>query len=282
MIHDIAPHQYDVSYKARKANADDTVLVFYKNGLLCHMDGNQMEYPSIKDMEDAYPTVSDKAEFLFHMDGKGFFMLWENEDFAYGKWNYVAKEALRSARPIFKAFAGIIGFQIYKWRTETVFCGCCGTKMRPHEKERAMRCQACGRVSYPQICPGVIVGVTNGEQILMTKYAQRHSSFKKYALVAGYAEVGESLEDTVRREVMEEVGLKVRNIRYYKSQPWPFTDALLIGFFCDLDGDSEIVMDREELSEAVWFERKNLPIERSEAEISLTGEMIEAFQNGIV
>ncbi len=95
-------------------------------------------------------------------------------------------------------------------------------------------------------------------------------------------EVGESLEDAVRREVMEEVGLRVKNIRYYKSQPWSFTDALLVGYFCDADGSTEIAMDEEELSEAVWFEKEHIPAERSEADISLTGEMIEAFRDGQV
>ena len=93
-------------------------------------------------------------------------------------------------------------------------------------------------------------------------------------------EVGESLEDTVRREVMEEVGLRVKNIRYYKSQPWPFSDALLAGFFCEADGETKISMDKGELSAAEWFDRAHLPAERSESSISLTGEMIEAFQDG--
>ena len=152
--------------------------------------------------------------------------------------------------------------------------------MQAHGAERAMRCPSCGRLSYPQICPSVIVGITNGSRILLTKYTPGHSSFRKYALVAGYAEIGESLEDTVRREVMEEVGLRVRNIRYYKSQPWSFSGALLAGFFCETDGCVRITMDQDELSAAEWFERDNLPVERSEAGISLTGEMIEAFRNG--
>lgn len=176
---------------------------------------------------------------------------------------------------------GITGYQIHKWYTQNRFCGCCGQRMQPHEKERAMQCPACGRISYPQICPSVIVGIIDSSRILLTKYAPGHGNFRKYALVAGYAEIGESLEDTVRREVMEEVGLRVKNIRYYKSQPWSFSDALLAGFFCEPDGNTDIVMDREELSAAGWFERESLPVERSNAEISLTGEMIEVFRNGL-
>ena len=109
----------------------------------------------------------------------------------------------------------------------------------------------------------------------MSKYAGR--TYKKYALLAGFAEIGETLEETVKREVMEEVGLKVKNIRYYKSQPWSFSDTLLMGFYCDLDGTDEIILDREELALAEWFEREKIPVGPSRD--SLTNEMIMKFKN---
>ena len=110
----------------------------------------------------------------------------------------------------------------------------------------------------------------------MSKYAGRE--FKKYALLAGFNEIGESIEETVRREVMEEVGLKVKNIRYYKSQPWSFTDTLLLGFFCELDGDDTITLDQDELALAEWFEREKMPVK--EEDLSLTNEMMLMFKNG--
>jgi NAD+ diphosphatase len=121
----------------------------------------------------------------------------------------------------------------------------------------------------------VIVGVTDGDRLLMTKYAGR--IYKRYALVAGFAEVGETIEETVSREVLEEVGVRVKNIRYYKSQPWPFSDSLLMGFYCDLDGSDEIVLDETELSEAEWVHRKDIDVEADG--ISLTNEMIVHFKN---
>ena len=124
----------------------------------------------------------------------------------------------------------------------------------------------------------VIIGVTDGNRILMSKYAGR--SYKKYALLAGFTEIGETVEETVAREVMEEVGLKVKNIRYYKSQPWAFSDTLLIGFYCDLDGDAEVTLDEEELALAEWFERDEIPVEPSRD--SLTNEMIIKFKQGEV
>lgn len=142
--------------------------------------------------------------------------------------------------------------------------------------ERARQCGACGAVVYPSISPAVIVAVVDGERILLTKYANRPGS--RMALVAGFMEVGETVEDTVRREVMEEVGLKLKNIRYYKSQPWAFSSSVLMGFFADLDGSSDIVLDKNELQEAAWVDRDDAPA--NDANISLTAEMIDAFRLG--
>jgi len=112
----------------------------------------------------------------------------------------------------------------------------------------------------------------------MTKYAGR--SYKKYALIAGFTEIGETAEETVAREVMEEVGLKVKNIRYYKSQPWGVDGNLLLGFFADLDGEGEIHLDENELSEGEWFARDAMPAH--DDGISLTREMMGVFEKGLL
>ena len=98
------------------------------------------------------------------------------------------------------------------------------------------------------------------------------------ALITGFVEIGETLEDTVRREVMEEVGLRVKDLRYYKNQPWAFTDTLLTGFYCRLDGPDAITLDRSELKEALWMRREELPPQIND--ISLTAEMIQRFRLG--
>ena len=150
--------------------------------------------------------------------------------------------------------------------------------MKRDKKERMLYCEDCHNMEYPKICPAVIIGVTDGDRILMSKYAGR--TYKKYALLAGFTEIGETVEQTVAREVMEEVGLKVKNIRYYKSQPWAFSDTLLMGFYCDLDGEDKITLDQNELALAEWFERDEIPVEPSRD--SLTNEMIIQFKNGAV
>lgn len=281
MIQDIAPHQYDVTYHNPDVKDDDIMLIFQEDNILCDRKDGEIFYPAVKDVTEFVSNMDVNINFLFKIDGISYFGFKQQVIPEFSHWKYVSKEQLRKVRPIWKAFAGITGYQIHKWYLEHQFCGCCGRKMNLHGKERAMKCPNCGRVEYPQICPSVIVGITKENQILLTKYSPDHSSFQKYALVAGYAEVGESLEDTVRREVWEEVGIRVKNIRYYKSQPWSFTDALLVGFFCEADGDTAIHMDKEELSAAAWFDRNHLPKEHSESAISLTGEMIEVFKNGL-
>ena len=148
--------------------------------------------------------------------------------------------------------------------------------MKKDSKERMLYCESCHNMEFPKICPAVIIGVTDGDKILMSKYAGR--TYKKYALLAGFTEIGETLEETVQREVMEEVGLKVKNIRYYKSQPWSFSGTLLFGFFCDVDGDDTLTVDHEELSVAQWFDRDKIICQDTGS--SLTNEMMMVFAAG--
>ena len=108
----------------------------------------------------------------------------------------------------------------------------------------------------------------------MTKYKGR--AYTRYALIAGFVEIGEDVEQTVRREVMEEAGIKVKNIRYYKSQPWGFDSNLLLGYFCEADGDDEIVRDEDELSEAIWGTRDMVP--DYDENLALTHEMMQVFK----
>lgn len=108
---------------------------------------------------------------------------------------------------------------------------------------------------------------------------QATRDYKKYALIAGFVEIGETVEETVEREVMEEVGLKVKNLRYYKSQPWGYDSNVLMGYFAELDGDESITMDTEELSKAQWFAREEMPAHNDG--ISLTREMMGVFENKV-
>ena len=274
MIQDIAPHIYKNEYKPQKPAENSYVMYFEDGKLLARFVGDEMDYTPFAEVEAENAGIYEDATYLFTIDEMRFYLV---ATLQYGaQYDWVTKEAFRQARPLHMAFAGITAYQLQSWYQNHRFCGRCGKPMRKDEKERMMFCDACHGIEYPKICPAVIVGVTNGNNLLLTKYAGR--DFKKYALVAGFAEIGETIEETVRREVMEEVGLKVKNITYYKSQPWSFTDTLLFGFFCEVDGSSQIVLDEEELSVAEWFEREEIPV--SEKTVSLTNEMILHFKQG--
>ena len=137
-------------------------------------------------------------------------------------------------------------------------------------------CPQCGNVQYPRISPVIIAAITDGERILVTRYSGR--TYKGLALVAGFVEIGENYEDAMRREVMEEVGLNIKELRYYGSQPWGLSDSLISGFFAYLDGTDEFKLDETELEDAAWLTRDELPPIIDD--VSITAAMIEDFRLG--
>ena len=141
-----------------------------------------------------------------------------------------------------------------------------------------MVCPNCKNIEYPKISPAIIVAVRDKDKLLLVKPI--NSTYKFYALVAGFIEVGETAEDAVRRECMEEVGIKIKNILPYKSQPWGFSGSLMLGFTADLDGSGELKLQEEEIGEAAWFERSNVPVPLGD--ISVGQEMIRSFKEGLI
>jgi len=271
MIQDIAPHRLDRRYDTRPAADGDIALCYQKGTVLLEVVGEDYALPHF----GKQLPVSD-ARHLFELDGDDCFMVMNPPAEAPEGCRYVPYMELRAVRPQEVAFAAITGAQLHRWYGSRKFCGRCGQKMQPSDIERAMVCPDCGLIEYPKICPAVIVAVINGDKLMVTRYADR--PFRGWALIAGFVEIGETLEDTVRREVMEEVGVKVKNLRYYKNQPWSFTDTLLCGFYCDLDGDDTVTLDTAELKEAHWLSREEIPPRQNEA--SLTAEMMERFRLG--
>ena len=179
MIQDIAPRRFDITYQNKRPREQDIILAYQKEGVLCAGHGSSVRYPTAGELADGFPDLYEEAVYLFGIDEQDFFgisgsMLMESKEFSY-----LPKERLRYVVPVWKAFAGITGFQIHKWYREHRFCGCCGKPTGRYGKERAVRCTSCGKISYPQICPSVIVAVTDNGRLLMTKYASSHSSYQK-------------------------------------------------------------------------------------------------------
>ena len=299
MIQDIFPHKLNNQYRPDAVPDMDSVILYFENdGVLCRGlkaesgQGNFdlpryrecVEYSGLK--EDFFFT------YLFSVDEIMVFLMRQKKPVQLKETRSVGWDAdiqvlpgfsvhtLRELRdaggvPMHLMFAIYTGYQLSNWYRNNCYCGRCGKPMLPDGKERALRCTGCDQIVYPRINPAVIVGVIHGDKILLTKY---RTGFPHYALVAGFTEIGETLEETVEREVMEETGLRVKNIRYYKSQPWGIADDLLAGFYCEADGSTEIHMDPSELKLAEWKRRDEIVLQPDD--YSLTNEMMQRFKEG--
>lgn len=165
-----------------------------------------------------------------------------------------------------------LGNQLEFWNRNHQYCGRCGQRTEDKADERAKCCKGCGLVNYPRLSPAVIVAVIRGDQILLARNKRFRAPF--FSVLAGFVEPGETLEACVEREIFEEVGVRVGNIRYFGSQPWPFPDSLMVAFTADWCG-GEITVDNAEIVEAAWYSREALP--RIPPRISIAGQLIDWF-----
>lgn len=164
--------------------------------------------------------------------------------------------------------------EILYWDSQTQFCGVCGAPVVWHS-EISKQCTSCGQLLWPQLATAIIVLVRRGDSILMVRAHNFRGSF--YGLVAGFVETGESLEECVRREVWEETRVRVKNIRYVASQPWPYPCGLMVGFCADYD-NGDIQLQKEELAAGGWFNRSVLP--QLPGKASLARQMIDFWLAG--
>ncbi len=168
-------------------------------------------------------------------------------------------------------------FQIILWDQSHQFCGRCGSATQELPDERAKKCPKCGFISYPQICPAVITAVLKDGKILLA----HAKAFKNnmFGLISGFLEPGETLEECVQRELMEEVGIKVKNIKYFGSQPWPYPNSLMVGFTAEY-ASGEITVDGIEIEKADWFDLRNLP--ELPSQVSIARKIIDWYiQNSL-
>ena len=164
-----------------------------------------------------------------------------------------------------------LGNQLINWIISHRYCGSCGAETEPHVIERALTCPVCAYTCYPRINPCVIVLVTDGERLLLARHARYR--FKMYSCLAGFVEAGETPEETVEREVREEAGIEIGNIRYVKSQSWPFPSQLMLGFYADYESGN-LRPEPGEIAELKWFTPDQLPNTPS-SNISVAGQLIQ-------
>lgn len=301
MIQDIGPHFLQNQYEEKQPQMEDRVVIFRGNEILVKviketatldteqsavngekMVADYMTYQELEKVSKLLGIEAPECRYIFAIGGVHYFLcdmpkehLDSLVDMAMEcRYGYYKMYDLRRMEPKDVVFAGATAWHIYRWYHTSRFCGVCGTRTVHDMKERMVKCPACGNLIFPRLVPAVIVGLRDGDRLMMTKYAGR--AYKRYALIAGFTEIGETVEETVAREVMEEVGVKVKNITYYKSQPWGFDSDLLLGYYCDLDGDDQVRMDENELSVAEWVDYKDIP-DYHEG-LSLTEEMMNTFK----
>ncbi len=277
MIQDILPAKFYNHYERQAPSEEDAAFLFSDGKIFVRYNKEQQTliFPTFADFCSTYSS----ATYLFSIDNQKYFLLPDDSviheglrDFSFYTLRQLRDLPLDSNVHLFAVFSG---FHLWKWYDDNKFCGHCGGLLVHDTEERALYCPNCKSKIYPRINPAVIIGILNGDKILITKY---RTGYAHSALVAGFTEFGETLEQTVEREVMEEVGLKVKNIRYYKSQPWALAQDLLAGFFCDVDGEDKIKMDENELKYAEWVSRDDVELQPNN--YSLTNDMMKRFKAG--
>lgn len=292
MLHEIAPKQYRVEYRKEKAKEGDPVILLSDNELYLGT-GESLLFPTVGEIG------RENYTYLFAIDNTRYFTVLDEEAVlrirrrledspeTSAGYHAVPERSVRFSWPRDAAYAASVGTQLIGWYRRSVFCGRCGERTVHSETERMMYCPHCGNMIYPEIHPSVIVAIFHGEKLLVTRYSPAHKEVSNghlfnapvhEALVAGYIETGETAEEAVKREVMEEVGLEVKNIRFYKDTPWPFSGSLLFAFLCEVDGDPTIRIEESELASAVFKSREEM--EDRSRDVSLTSAIMEDFRLG--
>ena len=272
MIQDIFPSRLCNSFRSADIGKGDSLLCFDSEGrLLADTSGEALRFPA------AGEASAERTVYAFSLDEQRFFLALSEHSCSAEGFGYYGIRQLRDSFGGKEIFAAFTAFHLWKWYSDNRFCGRCGSALELSTAERALECPRCGNVIYPRINPAVIVGVTKGGSILITRYRR---GYAHNALVAGFTEIGETLEETVAREVMEETGIRVKNIRYYKSQPWGLAQDILVGFYCEAEGDAVIRMDESELKYAEWVPREEIVLQPND--LSLTNEMMRMFRDGKV
>ena len=283
MLQDLSFGTLDNQYRYTQPEAGDLAVCVRGNEILLgRREDGTLYLPTVAQAEGWRGGwehwLEEPYRYVFTMQENRYFLwLGKAGDCAEEGFQFLPAHTLREPESKDVCFAAMTAWHLYCWYRDNRFCGRCAHPTVHDDKERMMRCPACGNMIFPKIAPAAIIALTHGDKLVLAKSA--NGNVTRYGLQAGFIEIGETAEEAVAREVMEEVGLKVKNIRYYKSQPWGIVGNLSVGYFCDLDGDDETVnLDMNELSAAEWFHRDAIPAK--DDGISLTREMIRLFEEG--
>ncbi|MCQ2604313.1 MAG: NAD(+) diphosphatase [Spirochaetia bacterium] len=237
-------------------------FLFKKGKVLYFGSGDSIRFPELLRPSELGLKTTEPV-YIGQLNGKNVFtaQVFETEE-PYHNCCGVANYPYALPRDLFMAVGEDMfnlicrAWHISRWTESWKFCPSCGAPMRPSGTERAKVCTSCGRTDYPLLSPAVIVAVTKGDRLLLAS----NSNFPagRYSILAGFVESGESAEDTIHREIMEEVGIKVKNIKYFGSQCWPFPNSFMLGFTAEWES-GELHPDGVEIIKADWFKADSMP-----------------------
>lgn len=264
MIEKSIYENYEIDFsETMRPDSDDYLFVFNENREL-YLDSDNQLAKSLDDYDINFclyiGTYNDRKAFVVNAESdETFYSLREVYEIDPDLYHIAAKAVL-----------------VNDWYISHRFCGRCGAPTRLDEKDMMLKCPECGQVHYPRIAPAIIVAIRNGDELLMAKHSY-HDNIR-YALIAGFVEPGESIEEAVHREVAEEVGIRIRNLEYKRSQSWPFPNSLMLGFTAEYDS-GEIKVDGDEILKAKWFKKDE--ITRYGSDISISDWLIQDFIDSV-
>ena len=270
--------QPGIIYKGNNEYKEKNYWLIFKNGdLLETVENGELKIPVLSSPEE-YGIKAAFSLCIGMINGKKLWVCEASEEDAFldSEDSCVFKN-IRELFPVMdnEMFALILrAVHLKTWDINWKFCPFCGGKLRLSETETAKICTACSRVHYPAISPAIIVAVRKGKKLLLA-HNNRFPKRIRYSILAGFVEAGESLEETVEREVFEEVGIKIKNIKYFGSQSWPFPQSLMLGFTAEYES-GEIAVDNVEIGHADWYSADNMPPIPPHGSISR--ELIEDFR----
>jgi NAD+ diphosphatase len=250
-------------------------FVVHRQGLVVRQDGAATSLPTDADVA-ALGLDPARAMYFGTFDGADALAVECPEGEVAAPLSVVGVRGLAASVGLETFSVAGRAMHLVDWATTSRFCGRCGAVTAVVAGERSMKCPACALMQYPRIAPAIIVLVRRGDRALLARNGRFPAPF--FSTLAGFSDIGESLEETLAREVLEEVGVRVDNIRYFGSQPWPFPHSLMIGFTADWVG-GEIVVDGEEIAEASWFEATALPV--VPPRLSIARRLIDAWVDEI-